>query len=72
LPARWVSGTLTGQAATPQTVGNPQPIVSSEYRVALVPAASAYVSNPDVSLVLAGMLILLRQETGATIPSEIP
>jgi integrase len=37
----------------PQTVGNPQPIVSFEYRVARVPASSAYVSNPDVSLVLA-------------------
>jgi hypothetical protein len=56
LPARWVSGTLTGHATTPQTVENPQPIVSFEYRVALVPAASAYVSNPDVSLVLAKSL----------------
>jgi Resolvase, N terminal domain len=27
LPARWVSGTLTGHATTLQTVGNPQPIV---------------------------------------------
>jgi hypothetical protein len=45
--------TLRGPATTPQTVGNPQPIVSFEYRVALVPAASAYVSNLDVSLVLA-------------------
>src|SRR5271165_4375021 len=51
LPARWVSGTLRGHATTPQTVGDPQPIVSFEYRVALVPAASAYVSNLDVSLV---------------------
>lgn len=50
MPARWVSATLTGHATSPQTVGNPQPIVSFEYRVALVPAASAYVSNPDVSL----------------------
>jgi hypothetical protein len=55
LPARWVSGTLTGHVTTPQTVGNSQPIVSFEYRVALVPAASAYVSNPDVSLVRANM-----------------
>jgi hypothetical protein len=37
------SVTLRGPATTPQTVGNPQPIVSLEYRVALVPAASAYV-----------------------------
>lgn len=48
-----MSGMLTGHATTPQTVGYPQPIVSFEYRVARVPASSAYVSNLDVSLVLA-------------------
>jgi Helix-turn-helix domain of resolvase/Resolvase, N terminal domain len=53
LPVRWVSGTLRGPATTSQTVGNQQPIVSFEYRVALVPAASAYMSNLHVSLVLA-------------------
>jgi type IV secretory pathway TraG/TraD family ATPase VirD4 len=68
LPARWVSGTLTGHATTPQTVGNPQPIVSFEYRVALVPAASAYVSNLSVSLLLANMdtQIFFRQNGIAT------
>ena len=43
LPFRWVGGDAESLATTPQTVGNPQPIVSFEYRVALVPAASAYV-----------------------------
>jgi len=74
--ARWVSGTLTGHATTPQTVGNPQPIVSFEYRVARVPASSAYVSNPDVSLVLAIYLtnggdLEKAQQSGAREPTKL-
>jgi hypothetical protein len=37
--------TLTGHAATPQTVGNSQPIVSFEYRVALLLRLSASVKH---------------------------
>jgi hypothetical protein len=62
LSVRWISGTLRGPATTRQTVGNPQPIVCFEYWIALVPAASAYVSNLDVSLVLVVLRILKRLE----------
>jgi hypothetical protein len=72
LPARWVSGTLTGHVTTPQTVGNSQPIVSFEYRVALVPAASAYVSNSDVSLVRASPAVSSSAMTRGTLLRMIP
>src|SRR6266478_3970467 len=54
LPARRVSGALTGPRYPPRRPSEIyNPLFSLKCRVTLVPAASAYVSNPDVSLVLA-------------------